>query len=84
MPPTRRIVLDRNTIKDAQVTADVAVAIRSIDTAMKSLLAGGLTDRALHVLIRDALPRGSKLTLAEISDVLNALSGLRARYLKTR
>ena len=64
--------------------AEIAAGIRGIAEAAKRLVGGPLTMRALCVLIREALPRGSKtkVDVDDIAVVLQAAANLGAVHLK--
>lgn len=65
---------------DSLACEKTADAIRAVSAAAQKLVNGALTRRALALLIRDALPRGSKMDPAEILEVLDAATALGARY----
>lgn len=66
-----------------EVTSEIlASAIVDISKSVKALRAGRLRDRALFLLIKDALPGGSGTTLTDIYDVFKALDDLERQFIR--
>jgi hypothetical protein len=83
--PKREVVIEQD--PEAPVEkAVLATTIVRISEAMAKLLSSGLNERAIVVLLHDAIPaRGKyggqgKITRSEIQSVLDALRDLKRRY----
>lgn len=68
-------------VEDERGPEVIAKAIEQTATAAQKLLEGGLTRRALVLLIHDAIPGGGygnpKPSKTQVADVLDAAAGLR-------
>lgn len=66
-----------------EVPTDVlADAIVAISDAVKKLKAGPLTDKALLLLIHNAIPQSDRPTQKQIAAVLDAAESLKSIYVK--
>lgn len=77
--PTGRAI-DLDDIND--VTSSAADAINAIAETIRRLMNGRLKEEAIIILIKESLPKGSKLEKAQIKAVLDAAMNLN-RYTRS-
>lgn len=70
--------------KDHVTVEVLATAIREISQGMRKLRAGPLTDRALHLLIHDAISPRNAISIRDIKVVLEVIGDLERIYLKPK
>jgi hypothetical protein len=74
MPAPTGRVIDIEDVEKA--TTDIAEALEKVSEAIRKLISGRLKEEAIIVLIKEALPKGSKLEKAQIKAVLDAAANL--------
>jgi len=57
-------------------TDEIAKQLEDISAQMEKMLKGRLTEEGIIILIKELLPRGSKLGVAQIREVLRAAKSL--------
>lgn len=63
-----------------ETTTVLAERIEMLSEAIRRLLNGRLKEDAVLVLIKESLPKGSKLDKAQIKAVLDAIQNMGTRY----
>lgn len=61
----------------------IAERIEMIAEAMRRIVAGRLKEETIIILIRESLPRGSKLSKEDIKAVLDAIKNLDKQYTRS-
>lgn len=80
MPKVKILQDDKKPI----ATEIIAANIQAIAQGMRNLRRGSLNERALVVLLYEAIPKGGKVAHREIRAVLNAMDDLERLYVKKK